>query len=188
MEPKIINKDSFFVIGYELRTDSARSTEEIPRFWSKVDLGRLDSVPNRTEPKVQLGLCCSDDEKGCFSYLVCTPVRDLSSIPTGMAGRTVPAARYAVFTAKGPVPKAIQDTWLYIYFILAAEIGVRTERRPRTSNSMTSVVRTMKAPKWIFTYRSNDQEKARWNGGPSLWLCSEKWLIPAYHFTRPTAP
>lgn len=32
-----------------------------------------------------------------------------------MAGRTVPAAKYAVFTAKGPVPQAIQDTWRYIY-------------------------------------------------------------------------
>lgn len=56
MDPTIVSKDSIFVVGYELRTDSERAGEEVPRFWGKVDLERLDSLSNRTQSTVGLML------------------------------------------------------------------------------------------------------------------------------------
>jgi AraC family transcriptional regulator len=40
-----------------------------------------------------------------------------------MIGRVIPAATYAVFTARGPCTKAIQDTTRYIYSTWLPESG-----------------------------------------------------------------
>ncbi len=49
-----------------------------------------------------------------FTYLVSMEVNNVASVPQGMVSKTLPAAKYAVFTHKGPVT-AFLDSYLYIY-------------------------------------------------------------------------
>ena len=120
MKPRIITKEEFYVVGVELRTsnENNQNLEKIPEFWCKnLEAGllkRFTELTNAVNPNTQLGICADfDDEK--FTYIIGTEVTNLDNIPKGMKGRTIPAAKYAVFTAKGQPPKAVQDTWKYIY-------------------------------------------------------------------------
>ncbi|MGE5530113.1 MAG: AraC family transcriptional regulator [Patescibacteria group bacterium] len=117
MEPKIVKRNASIILGYELRTNTAggENSQAIPEFWEKADLGRLTSIVNRLHTNETLGLCLDGDESGNFSYVIGVEVSSAPAIPAGMSLKTLPAAKYAVFTAKGPCPQAIQDMWRYIY-------------------------------------------------------------------------
>jgi len=50
-----------------------------------------------------------------FSYLICVEVSSIDYIPEKMVARTIPAQKYAVFTAKGEMTESIQQAWKDIY-------------------------------------------------------------------------
>lgn len=120
---KIVEKDEFKIIGYELRTrcDNGDNMKLIPEFWDKcINDGffrKIAAMPNvvNKEECVSMGMCMDFDGVNTMSYLVCVEASSFEVIPEGMVGKTVPAQRYAVFTAKGPMPDAIQQTWKDIY-------------------------------------------------------------------------
>lgn len=53
--------------------------------------------------------------RGPYSLLAGAEVADLQSVPHGMVGLTIPAGRYLVFTAQGPMPHALIETWSVIW-------------------------------------------------------------------------
>ena len=117
MEPKIITKDEFKVIGFELKTTTrdGQNFREIPKFWEKILAEKLiDKIPNKKYPNTSLGICMDFDAMGNFSYIIASEVNSTDPILEGMVSRIIPKATYAVFTAKGNIPKAIQDTIQYI--------------------------------------------------------------------------
>lgn len=118
MEPQIIEKESFNIIGFELRTSvkDGRNFREIPAFWGDVmKAGGQDRIPNRIDPGELLGICMDMEKDGSFSYLIAARVAGVDDVPEGMVAKTVPAARYAMFTARGPMPASIQKMVTYIH-------------------------------------------------------------------------
>lgn len=117
-EPKIVRRKETLIIGAEIRTttENDKNIKEIPKFWQEQMAANLfDHIPNRKSPNECLGVCANMDEKGFFSYYIACEVTTLDNIPEGLSGLTIPAAKYAVFTAKGPIPQSIHDMWQYAY-------------------------------------------------------------------------
>jgi len=118
MKQKVITKESFPIIGIELKTTThdGKNFVEIPQFWEKVmQQGQIDNIPNKKYPGTVLGICMDFQTDGSFSYIIGTEVTKAENIPGDMVCKTIPAARYAVFTARGKMPGSIQDTVKYIY-------------------------------------------------------------------------
>lgn len=118
MEPQFIDKDVFLVAGFELRTTTrdGRNFAEIPRFWQQVMAqGQIDRIPDRKSPDAILGICMDFDADGSFSYIIGAEVSGSDNLPDDMVAKTIPAGRYAVFTARGEMPDAIQQTTRTIY-------------------------------------------------------------------------
>ena len=118
MEPKIVAKKAFDVIGVELATTTTdgRNFSEIPAFWDKYLQAKTEEkIPNKADPMVSYGICADFKEDGNFKYLIAFEATSLKDIPEGLVGRTIPAAKYAIFTAKGKLSDCIQDMMKYIY-------------------------------------------------------------------------
>jgi AraC family transcriptional regulator len=118
MEPKIVKKESFTVIGPQIETSpDGTNFKEIPLFWQKYlteEIGK--TIPNRVKPCREYGICAkgaSDPKK--FIYMIGAEVTSTDKIPAGMVARTIPTATYAVFTSEGPMPETIQKVTKYIY-------------------------------------------------------------------------
>jgi AraC family transcriptional regulator len=116
-KPKIITRDQFLVIGPAIRTtvEKEENFKQIPLFWEKtLKKSLLAKIPNRVDEETCYGICMEMKDDG-FTYMIGCEVKSLSNIPDNMIGRTIPGATYAVFTARGPITKSVQDTTAYIY-------------------------------------------------------------------------
>lgn len=123
MEPKLVTKPAFHLIGYELKTknEDGQNNKDIPEFWQQYMKNELGSkIPNPIRENEELGICTDfNPETGEFVYLIGMVVKEESHAPAGMVYRSFPELEYAVFTT----PKAdvrsftasIQDTWNYIF-------------------------------------------------------------------------
>lgn len=127
MDYKIIEKDSFKIVGRELRVrnDNGDNFRLIPQFWDKcIKEGIFDqfaAMPNMINKQnmVSMGMCMDFDGINTFTYLICVEVSNFDYVPEGMAAKTIPASKYAVFTAKADskenMSDSIQDAWKDIY-------------------------------------------------------------------------
>ena len=117
MKPKILAKEAFLVIGPAIRvsTENEENFKRIPLFWEEVmQKDMLRQIPNVINQNTSFGFCMDFDESR-FTYMIAMEVDSLDGVPDDMIGRTIPEATYAVFTAKGPVVKSIQETMRFIY-------------------------------------------------------------------------
>lgn len=118
MAPVIVSKESFPIIGIELRTTTRDGMNfiEISQFWEKVlKKGPIAKIPDRKSPDAILGICMDFESDGSFSYVIGAEVTSTENTPDDMVCRTIPGAKYAVFTARGKMPDSIQDVTKYIY-------------------------------------------------------------------------
>jgi AraC family transcriptional regulator len=123
MNYRIETKSSFSLTGLPLHTttrDGANS-HEITAFWDRCfqdgSFARLASlVPGNSAIGVA-GVIAEFDAKGeDFTYLIAieTPA-DRSALPEGSRDLPVPAATWAVFESRGPLPGSIQNTFMRIF-------------------------------------------------------------------------
>lgn len=116
MQPKIIEKESFFVLGYQ-GVFTSDTVPEIPGLWSRL-MKDTDKIKNIVGTH-SFGLeQCYNEADQSFSYMACYEVSDLSSIPDGMTGLEVTAQKYAVFTihiAEPNLQRDIQRAFDYIW-------------------------------------------------------------------------
>ncbi|MFO8036632.1 MAG: GyrI-like domain-containing protein [Anaerolineales bacterium] len=118
MRPKIINKKAFPVIGMGIQTTSegGKNFQDIPLFWQKAtEENLIERIPHKKHPRSYMGICMDFEPNGGFTYLIASEVTHTEDIPEGMICREIPPATYAVFTAHGKMPDAIQETTKYIY-------------------------------------------------------------------------
>ena len=118
MEPKIISKKAFPVIGIELKTTTrgGKNFLEIPQFWQRaIQNEQIKKIPNKKQTATVLGICMDFEADGAFSYIIGSEVTDTDHVPDDMVCKQITDAQYAVFTARGKLPDSIQDTWKYIY-------------------------------------------------------------------------
>jgi len=118
MEPKIISKKAFPVIGIELKTTTreGKNFTEIPQFWQQViEKQHIKNIPNKKQLDTVLGICMDFKADGTFSYIIGSEVTSTDNVPDDMVSKKIPDAEYAVFTARGKMPDSIQNTTKYIY-------------------------------------------------------------------------
>lgn len=112
MEPKIVTKDAFRVVG--MRYVGKNKQGEISQMWGEF-VPRIREIRHGVGEKQEAyGLCCcpGDAEPGVIEYIAGIPVAALKDIPEGMTGRDVPTQTYAVFEAPGLA--GIHQTYEYI--------------------------------------------------------------------------
>lgn len=118
MEPKIITKDGFKIIG--MKIFGGNTNNEIKELWNQFipRIGEIEHRLNKDISKdISYGMCYPTEdmnENGEFEYIASVEVNSLDGIPQGMVGRTIPRQKYAVFTHKG-IADRIKETYKYIY-------------------------------------------------------------------------
>jgi len=141
IEPKIVEKAEFIVMGPAIKctTEDDENVKRIPLFWEDaMEKEMLERIPNVVDEQTCYGICL-DFESPNFTYMIAREVDSLEGVPDDMIGRVIPAGTYAVFTAKGPITKAVQDATRYIYstwlpksgyeHAMTADLEVYDERR-----------------------------------------------------------
>lgn len=119
MNYKILEKPAFLCIGIEMRTENApeKAMKDIPALWEKFYKEHiLDQIPNKISFDVYgLYTDYEEDYTKPYSLIIGCMVSSLEQIPEGMVGKKIPAAKYAVFTAKGAFPESLIRTWNEIW-------------------------------------------------------------------------
>jgi predicted transcriptional regulator YdeE len=126
MEPKLTTTKEIKLIGVEVRTTNKQEMDpasaKIPGLWGRFFQEQIaEKIPNKKSGGVLLGVYTKyeSDYTGPYSLLVGTEVNILDAIPEGMTGLTIPAGKYLVFAAEGPMPKALVDSWTHIWSYFA---------------------------------------------------------------------
>lgn len=126
MQPKIIERKEFKVVGYEFKNNmkNVLHTKDIPAFWSMrgFDDNQCEvKLYQKLEPKKHGEYCIcinTDMETDDFSYIMGVGVETFDNAETDMYKITVPEGKYAVFTTPGvdddKFVESIQGTWKYI--------------------------------------------------------------------------
>lgn len=113
---KIKEKEQMLVVGTVIRTSNA-TPEQIAvhweRFWSKKT---QDTIPNKKSDDI-LGVYLEyeSDHTASFTHLIGCEVTHAEDLPNGLTSKIIPAAKYAVFTAKGKFPDCVVQTWQEIW-------------------------------------------------------------------------
>ncbi|MDC7219068.1 MAG: AraC family transcriptional regulator [Spirochaetales bacterium] len=117
MNYRIEEKDAFRVLGTSLTTttEDNRNFEEIPRFWQEIvaagvtkELGNYSSDFGK-----MFGICFDEQPDKTFTYSVSVPFKGQDK--GRFEEREIPAGKWAIFECKGPMPRALQDTWHRIF-------------------------------------------------------------------------
>jgi AraC family transcriptional regulator len=105
MDYKIVNKDSFTVMGVSKSFKYDSATAEIPQFWTehyKTGNGKFVCGMYGLSIDESMG---SDE----FEYLIADNYDPSIEIPNGFITKVIPKQNWAVFACKGPMPKSLQD-------------------------------------------------------------------------------
>ena len=124
MEPKIITRDAFKIVGYEFKTTLRNNahSRDIPAFWDKCNIEGKESKLYATQdvPRHgEYGICVNTNiETDEFSYILGVEVNDFNNAEEEMYKLNVPGTVYAVFTTPAVVEEdfaeSIRGTWKYI--------------------------------------------------------------------------
>ena len=110
MEPKIVNREAFTVVGIKYRGTNEQN--EIPQVWQAL-MPRVPEIKNITKPDVAYGISGNlDQASGEFDYVAGYEVSAVEDIPEGMVRWEIPAGAYAVFSTTLP---AIGETFTHAY-------------------------------------------------------------------------
>ena len=119
MQRAILKRDAFQVMGIELQTSNhgKRSHREIPEHWDRFYGDQIHKrIPGRVDDTVYaLYTNYHAGQRGQYSLVLGYQVSPDFTVPKDLVTHTVPAARYAVFTASGSYPDSILKTWEHIW-------------------------------------------------------------------------
>ena len=129
MNPKIVEKDGFTVIGISARTSNAKEvTDEgvIGKMWARLfQEGVLAKIPNKADQTiVAVYTDYASDHNGEYTYVLGARVTSDADVPAGMIAQKIPTQKYAVFTSeKGPAPKVVPQVWMKINSLPRTAVG-----------------------------------------------------------------
>ncbi len=105
MDYKIVEKDSFTIIGASKKFSYDSAKTEIPKFWDDYyKTGKCDSVCGR------YGVCVDEENDGReFEYLIADLYDGQKEIPEGFVTKNIPPFTWAVFPCVGAIPDALQE-------------------------------------------------------------------------------
>jgi AraC family transcriptional regulator len=111
MEPKIVQKDGFTVVGAKMRC-TTDDTSKIPQLWGQL-MARMGEIPNLLGDGNSYGVMDNYDEATeSWDYVAAFEVSEVEDVPEGLVSLEIPAQTYAVFTCTMPT---IQETYSIIY-------------------------------------------------------------------------
>jgi len=119
--PKAVRQSAFSVLGIEVRTSNAKEATGhgvIGKQWQKFfQEDVLEKIPNKLDSNIYAVYSdYASDHNGEYSLTIGAKVADGSSVPAGLALKTVPAGNYAVLTSdKGPVVKVVTAAWQRVW-------------------------------------------------------------------------
>jgi AraC family transcriptional regulator len=100
MEPKIVSKPAFTVVGLLYRGKNQHG--EVPQLWEKL-LPRVAEIRDQVTPPLAYGVLDHyNPQTGEFDYLAGYGVERVEQLPEGMVRWDVPAQTYAVFPCTLP--------------------------------------------------------------------------------------
>jgi predicted transcriptional regulator YdeE len=129
MNPQVIQKDAFTVVGISARTSNAKEMTEdgvIGKQWGRfMQEGMLGKIPNKADSSiVAVYTDYASDHDGEYTFLLGARVTSDAEVPPGMVARKIPAGKFAVFTSeKGPAPKVVPDLWMKINSLPKTAVG-----------------------------------------------------------------
>lgn len=97
MEPKIVLRDQFYVVGLPYIGDNAH--DEIKEMWGVFNQ-RYAEIRHVLDDSAAYGLCYDKPGQG-MEYIAGYQVTELADIPHGMVGKVVPSQTYVVFACRG---------------------------------------------------------------------------------------
>ncbi len=103
LEFKIVDKEAMKLIGASRKFELETAYIEIPRFWE--EFWGLE-VSKHIEPWYALSY---DFEESRIKYMIADNYSDDKAGIEGLVVKELPAGTWAVFSCRGPLPKAIQD-------------------------------------------------------------------------------
>lgn len=113
MEPKIVTKPAFVVVGMEYRGENKNN--EIAQMWQEF-IPRIREIEHIVDDEVSYGVCRDIEGTDEFEYVAAMEVDSPADIPEGMVSWTVPEQKYAVFACTLPTLheayKHVFETWL----------------------------------------------------------------------------
>lgn len=111
LDYKIIEKDSFTVMGASRKFSYEHAQTVIPQFWKELyqtEKGKFVCGMYGINIDESMG---SDE----FEYLIADDYNPAKEIPEGFVTRVIPKHTWAVFAAKGAMPQALQDVGKKIF-------------------------------------------------------------------------
>lgn len=113
MEPQLITKPAFTVVGLRLHTKPM--APEIPTLWKQF-VPRMDEITHNAEHHVSYGVMAHNQAMTELTYMAGNAVTQVVDLPAGMSQWDIPTNTYAVFEATlatiGQVFGYIYNSWL----------------------------------------------------------------------------
>ncbi len=105
MDYKIVEKDSFTVMGVSKVFKYSTAKDKIPEFWKEhYKTGKGEIVCG------MYGVCYAENTgTDQFEYLIADQYNPSKEVPDGCVTLNIPKHTWAVFACKGAMPKALQD-------------------------------------------------------------------------------
>ncbi|MES2656685.1 MAG: effector binding domain-containing protein [Bacteroidota bacterium] len=112
--------DTFNIIGIAVRTtnENGQSSKDIPALWNTfMAEGILAKIPNRISDDIYCMYTeYEKDHTKPYTTIIGCKVADLTNVPTGMVGKTIETAQYAIHTIQGNIMEGIvYNEWLKIW-------------------------------------------------------------------------
>ncbi|VBB09037.1 Hypothetical protein LUCI_4323 [Lucifera butyrica] len=121
MKLHTITIEPIMLIGIEEKTKNENEINgkgKIPKLIQTFYSEMLSKISNRYDENHILSVYTDyeSDENGYYTYFIGAKVKDLSFIPEGMVGKTIPSSRYAIIpSAIGKVPEIVINEWQKIW-------------------------------------------------------------------------
>ena len=121
MEPKIISKKSFNVVGLEMQTTTKTLQSDAAQIWDKASSLDLDNeVQRRVDQNLSLAIIRNWSETKPVSYFLGAEVEQIENVPPECVSQIVDDATYAVFDLIGKGAN-ITEPWPEIMEWLVSE-------------------------------------------------------------------
>lgn len=100
-------------MGISLRTSNSRPDVSISKFWNQFYKKNIfEKIPNKCSSDIMgLYVDYEGDHNQPYTLVIGCQVSDVEAIPKGMVVKKIPAASYAIYTAKGEFPYSLYETW-----------------------------------------------------------------------------
>ena len=129
MNPKVVERGSFTVVGIAARTSNAREMTAdgiIGKQWGRLmQEGLLAKIPNKADQNiVAVYTDYVSDHNGEYTFVLGARVKSDEAVPPGMVAKKVPAGKFAVFTSeRGAAAKVVPETWMKINSLPRSPVG-----------------------------------------------------------------